>query len=99
MWLETIEPPYERHFEVAGHVFHFHQIVLARMVNCHDGRPCIEYIVGLQSQFAAAALPKLPFDAGIHFPHSLQVAYPLERGRDITEIDRQRHRTLTAKLE
>ena len=32
---EAVETPDEGEFEVAGHVSHFHPVILAGMVNCH----------------------------------------------------------------
>ena len=66
---EAIEAPDEGEAEVAGHVAHFHSVVLSGMVDCHGRRPTVEDVIGFQVEFTASFLPKLPFEACIHFPH------------------------------
>ena len=75
---ETVETPDECQFEVAGHVAHFHPIILTGMVDSHGWRPFIENVIGFQIKFTATFLSELPFDTGIDFPHTRQIGYTLQ---------------------
>ena len=68
LWFEAVEAPYECKFEIAGHITHFHSVILSCMSDCHCRRPAVEYIVCLQVNFAATLLAELPFHTSVNFP-------------------------------
>ena len=68
--LEAVEAPDECEFEFAGHVAHFHPVILTGMADSHGRRPFVEYVIGFQIKFTASILSELPFYAGIDFPYT-----------------------------
>ena len=56
---EAVETPDECQAKVAGHVTHFHTVVLALGVDVQCRRPFVENVVGFKVKFAATLFAEL----------------------------------------